>query len=62
MDELTKAEVAATWLFGAEYARSGLSAIDFYACLPQSRRNLVGDMLCAIDRAPDKHPHEPAHV
>lgn len=41
MDDLTPGEVAAMWLYGAEYARTGLSAVDFYASLSPSRKEIV---------------------
>ena len=42
---LTSAEVAAMWLYGAEYAKSGLSAIDYYKQLSNSRRAVVADFV-----------------
>lgn len=47
-----KLEIAATWLFGADYANSGLSAKEYYRQLSPSRQALVVDMVREILKAP----------
>lgn len=39
--ELTRGEVVAMWLWGAEYAKSGLGAIEWFRRLSASRRDTV---------------------
>ena len=51
MRDLTQQEVAAMWLWGAEYARTGLSAIDFYRQLDASRKRVVAEMVDEIVNA-----------
>ena len=48
----TKYERGAMWLFGEDYATSGLSAVDFWARLSVSRQNLVIQMVDEILAAP----------
>lgn len=48
---MTRAEVAATWLYSAEYAASGKSARDFYAALDKKRKNNIDMMLIELDAA-----------
>jgi hypothetical protein len=52
--KLTKQEVAAMWLFSSEYADKGISAIDFYESLPNSKKTLVKFMLSQIKEAGEK--------
>jgi hypothetical protein len=53
--ELAPGEVAAMWLYGAEYAASGLSAVDWYAQLSDGRRNVVTLFVDSMREA-FKHP------
>jgi hypothetical protein len=43
------------WLYGAEYAASGLSAVDWYAQLSDGRRNVVTLFVDSMREA-FKHP------
>lgn len=52
MRELTRLEIAAMWLWGAEYAKGGLGAIEFYERLTTSRRDTVKRFLEQLDAAP----------
>jgi hypothetical protein len=47
-------EHAAMWLYGDEYAKFGLSAVDFYKRLPDDKKNLVITMVNSILDASDK--------
>ena len=49
---LSKYERAAMWLYGEDYAASGLSAVDFWRRLPKSRQNNVIEMVDEILTAP----------
>ena len=40
-DRLRTVEIAAMWLFGEEYARSGTSAVDYYRELEPWKRDLA---------------------
>lgn len=51
MRDLTQCEVAAMWLYGAEYAKSGLSAMDWWKQLSNSRREVVRRMVAEITEA-----------
>lgn len=45
MRDLTQCELAATWLYGEEYAMRGVSAIDFWRQLPRVSKQIVRDMV-----------------
>jgi len=45
---LRSGEVAAMWLYGETYARSGLSAVDFYARLSPYERGHADRLACEI--------------
>lgn len=47
----TRQERAAMWLFHDEYARSGSSCVDFWKNLSKSDKRLVDDMIAAILKA-----------
>lgn len=49
--ELRSEEVVAMWLWGAEYAKGELSAIDFYRRLSESRKEMVDHFLAEIRKA-----------
>lgn len=51
MRDPTAREVVARWLWGQEYALSGKSAIDFYAGLTKSRKDLIEDFLVELGKA-----------
>ena len=38
-------ELAAMWLYHNEYGAQSLSAVDFYAQLPERDKNVVGQMV-----------------
>lgn len=50
-DELTKCEVAAMWLYGADYAKTGMGAIEWWKQLDASRRRVVQDFVARIEKA-----------
>lgn len=50
MRELTKQELVAMWFYGAEYARSGLSAVDWWKQLDASRQGAVNRFIAEYDR------------
>ena len=52
MRNLTKPEVVAMWLWGKEYANSGLGAVEWYERLNSYRKHLVDDFMAAYDVAP----------
>lgn len=49
--ELNPEEVAAMWLYGAEYAKSGRSAIEWWKRLDESRKRVVRDFVEQMRRA-----------
>jgi len=49
--ELFRVEVVAIWLWGGEYARSGLSAIEWYRNLAPFQKNLVADFMRQYEAA-----------
>lgn len=49
--QLTPEEVAAMWIYGDEYSRSGLSAIDWWKQLGDVRRQIVSDFVEQMQRA-----------
>ncbi len=51
MRDLTRSEVVAMWLWGFEYARSGLGAIEWYEQLTPSRVRLVADFIGEYETA-----------
>jgi hypothetical protein len=51
MRELTPDEVAAMWIYGAEYARSGMSATEWRKHLSDSRRAIVADFVTEMRAA-----------
>jgi hypothetical protein len=51
MRELTRHEVVAMWLWSAEYARSGVGAIEWFKRLPEHRRRNVEDFVKQYDEA-----------
>jgi hypothetical protein len=51
MRDPTPEEVAAMWLYGAEYARQNLGIIDWYARLDASRRETVQRFVTAMRAA-----------
>ena len=53
MRDLTREEVVAMWLWGAEYAASGLSAIEWHSRLDASRHALILDFINQYERAHD---------
>lgn len=52
--EPNRIERAAMWLFSADYAESGLSAVDFFARLSPDKQRLVREMVSEIISAPEK--------
>ncbi len=52
MRMLTKYELGAMWLYGKEYAESGLNAIDYWEALPGYQAERVRDMVDELDEAP----------
>lgn len=62
MDQLTQSEVAAMWLFGAEYAASGLSAFDFYRSLSDFKADLVSRMVSEVNNARSTSETGQAHA
>ena len=54
MRELHCEEVVAMWLWGAEYAASGLSAIDWYESLSEGRRGTVDDFMVQYEAARER--------
>lgn len=59
-DAPTKCERAAMYLYGAEYAESGLSAIDFWSRLDFYRRRVIRDMVLEIGAAEVIEREDPA--
>jgi hypothetical protein len=49
-----KEAVIAMWLFGEEYSRLGIGAIDYYDQLPGSKKRLCACMLEDINNAQRK--------
>jgi len=50
--KLTKYEVAAMWLYGEDYAQSGLSAAAYWSRLSSAHQNTVIRMVDEILEAP----------
>ncbi len=46
--KLTQQERAAMWLYHAEYAKSGIGAIEFYKQLGQYQKNRVDEMIADV--------------
>lgn len=59
MSETTRCERAAMWLFGREYSQQSLGIVDYWARLPEHRKNLVRQMLRELD-ACEVFDREPA--
>jgi len=53
MVTLTKQEVAAMWLYHAEYAELKLGAVEYYRGLTPSDKKTVQRMIDEIAEAPD---------
>jgi hypothetical protein len=51
MRDLKREEVVAMWLWSAEYAQSGLSAIGWWRTLDTPRRHLVEDFVKEYEAA-----------
>ena len=51
--KLTRCEVAAMWFYCAEYARSGLSSVDFWEQLSAPGKRLIRSMVKEIMEARD---------
>ena len=49
--DLTQHEIAAQWMYGSEYAKGGLSAIEFWSRLDARRRDLMREMVQEINAA-----------
>ncbi len=51
MVELTRREVVAMWLWSAEYAKSGLGAVEWHHRLSPIRRRNVDDFIAQYEAA-----------
>ena len=49
MRDLTKVERAARWFFCEDYARGGLSAVEFWKQLPEHDKNNIRQMVKDIE-------------
>jgi hypothetical protein len=56
MRDLTQCEVAAMWLWGFEYSRQSLGAIEFYAGLDARRKSMCRDFVGRITEADPTPP------